>query len=134
MRVWRRQDDAGAAPDASAQGRGGVKGLGKKGNQHAARLAAEARQALAVRIPTNDMLAVNPWRSVIPLLCVSKDNREFHVLFSTAFNSSTTPTRTCASVAFFLSFLPFSITTVSPALVDWVGFHQSVGFSFAKSV
>ncbi|CAM9797019.1 unnamed protein product [Scytosiphon promiscuus] len=42
-------DDAGAKPDPAAQGRGGVKGLGKKGNQHAARLAAEARQALAVR-------------------------------------------------------------------------------------
>lgn len=46
--MWFRQEDAGAKPDAAAQGRGGVKGLGKKGNQHAARLAAEARQALAV--------------------------------------------------------------------------------------
>lgn len=45
-----RQDDVGSKPDAAAQGRGGVKGLGKKGNQHAARLAAEARQALAVRV------------------------------------------------------------------------------------
>ncbi|CAB1111828.1 unnamed protein product [Ectocarpus sp. CCAP 1310/34] len=43
-------EDAGAKPDAAAQGRRGVKGLGKKGNQHAARLAAEARQALAVSL------------------------------------------------------------------------------------
>lgn len=44
-----KQDDVGAKSDVRAQGRGGVKGLGKKGNQHAARLAAEARQALEVR-------------------------------------------------------------------------------------
>lgn len=43
-----QEDAEGNSDGTRGQGRGGGKGLGRKGNQHAARLAAEARQALEV--------------------------------------------------------------------------------------
>lgn len=45
------QDDPGSKSGGDERGRGGGGGgLGKKGNQHAARLAAEARTALEVNL------------------------------------------------------------------------------------
>lgn len=71
--LWLRQDDVGSKPDAAAQGRGGVKGLGKKGNQYAARLAAEARQALAVRqhVHIHKIVTCSVWFCFILFLSAS---------------------------------------------------------------